>query len=384
MHAASTRGMSVQLRRRLVLSLVGSGLLAAGCAVDIHGDGKASGTSGSSLVGPKPGTGGLCLPRSVFQNAVCLCGDFAHAGSLVTEAPEARLANVGVNGTFSAATGTNIAGTLSAHDGAAMAGDLVVSRDLLTAGGVSGAGQLHVGHDATVAQSLSLAGELDVGGTLRVGGQSIVVGAQHVGTRAAFSGAVDAPCECDPSKRLDVGARVAAQGTGVDATGDLDLGPGAHVYRSLQLSKLRVSGEAQVYVAGDLASIGHGQVELAPGATLELFVAGNVSTVGSVTFGDPSRPEAFRLYVGGRHTVAIASAGRTEWNGQVYAPDATIAFAGSSDVTGALFARALSYAGSLRVRFAGAPPPDDCRGGALTDGGVRVNEGGGGADGGCK
>lgn len=351
--------------------------------MDLSGDGQANGTTGSSLVGPKPGTGGLCRPRSVFQNAVCLCGDFAHAGSLVTEAPQGGLASVGVNGTFSAATGTSIAGTLSAYDGVAMAGELVVAQNLLTAGRVSGAGHLRVGHDATVAKSLSLAGELDVGGTLRVGGEASVVGAQHVGARAELSGSVDSPCECDPAKRLDVSARVAAQGTGTDATGDLDLGPGAHVFRSLNLSKLRVSGDAQVYVAGDLASIGHGQVDLAPGATLELFVAGNVTTVGSVTFGDPSRPEAFRLYVGGRDTVTIASAGRTEWNGLVYAPDATIAFSGSSDVRGALFARDLSYAGLLRVRFAGSPPPDDCKGGGLKDGGVTVNEGGANADGGA-
>lgn len=375
--------MQSRIRRNLLLALAGSTLFAVGCAVDLNGEGGASGSSGSSLVQPKPGTGGACQPRSVFQNAVCLCGDFAHAGSLVTEAPKGGLASVGVNGSFSAATGTRIGGALGAWRDVSMAGDLDVSNDLRTAGDVSGAGLLRVGRDATIAQSLSLAGELSVGRTLRVGGRSTVVGTQHVAQTAPFSGEVDSPCECDPSKRLDVAGRVAAQGEGVDTTGDLDVGSGVHVFRSIQLSKMRVTGDAKVYVAGDITSIGHNQIELAPGASLELFVAGNVTTVGDVTFGDPSRPEAFRLYVGGKDTVTIASAGRTAWNGLVYAPDAEIAFAGSSEVSGALFARDLSYAGTLRVRFAGAPPFDDCGGGSK-DGGVTVNEGGSSSDGGAQ
>jgi hypothetical protein len=376
--------MRFEMRRSLLLSLLGSTLLAAGCAVDLNGEGGASGSTGSSLVQPKPGTGGSCQPQSVFQNAVCLCGDFAHAGSLVTEAPKGGLASVGVNGTFSAATGSRIAGALGAYGDVSMAGDLEIAQDLLTAGDVSGAGRLHVGRDATIQRSLSLAGELSIARTLKIGGEYVVVGSQHVGAHETFSGTVDSPCECDPSKRLDVAARVAAQGEGIDVSGDLDVGPGAHVYRSLRLSKMRVTGAAQVYVSGDITSIGHGQIELAPGATLELFVAGNVTTVGSVTFGDPSRPEAFRLYVGGKDTVTIASAGSVAWNGLVYAPDAEIAFAGSSEVSGALFARDLSYAGTLRVRFAGAPPIDDCKGGGFKDGGVTVNEGGSNADGGAN
>lgn len=357
-------------KRTLLLSILGSSLLAAGCAVDLGGGGN--GSSESGLVQPKPGTGGQCQPRSVFQNAVCLCGDFAHAGSLVTEAPAGGRASVGVNGDFAAATGTRIAGDLGAWRGLSMAGDLDVTSDLRTAGSVSGAGQLRIGRDAFVGRSLTLAGQLDVGRTLRAGGEVIVVGEQRVGQRAELSSPIDSPCECDPSRRLDVASKVAAQGQGTDASGDLEIGAGRHVFSSLALGHLRVTGAAQVYVAGDVRSIGHGAIELAPGASLELFVAGNVTTVGDVTFGDPSRPEAFRLYVGGRDTVTIASAGHTAWNGLVYAPDAEIAFAGASEVSGALFARDLSYAGSLRVRFAGAPPYDDCG----RDGGVTVNEAG--------
>ena len=40
----------------------------------------------------------------------------------------------------------------------------------------------------------------------------------------------------------------------------------------------------------------------------------------------------------------------------MFAPTSTIAFAGTTDVTGALFARDLEYAGELRVTYA-APAP---------------------------
>ena len=72
----------------------------------------------------------------------------------------------------------------------------------------------------------------------------------------------------------------------------------------------------------------------------------------AVSLGDPTRPEAFRLFVGGAGAV-VATAGAQQWNGLVYAPQADVRFAGITAVNGSIFAKTLAWDGVLDVAYPG-------------------------------
>ncbi len=356
-------------------------VLASGCSLRVGGEAEAD---GSGVVGgngqalayfppARPNVPSLtshCSPAPALfaQAAVCVCGSMSHAGKLTTEARPGDTADVAVLGSFSGASGTRIAGSLRTGDDVSFAGDLLVRDHLYSASGVSGAGDLSVGGDLATKGKLSGAGSLRVGGALRAAEGTSFVGRESVNDEATFVDPGIAPCGCDKASRYDVAAAVAAAkeandnakaGLAIDANalvgkGKITLHEGRYYFGSATaVGKLtiEVRGAVQLYLDGDVTSVGEGQIRLAAGATLDLFVNGKLTTVGSATFGDPSRPEAFRLYVGGENA-AITFAGRDAFHGMVYAPEAEVSFAGAAEIDGAIVAKELSYAGDLVVRAA--------------------------------
>jgi hypothetical protein len=247
---------------------------------------------------------------------------------------------------------------------------------LYSAGDVSGAGDFSVGGDLGARRSLSGAGKLTVGGQLRAGDVSFA-GDQRVGQRGAFVDPGVAPCGCDAASRYDVASAVAAakmqndngganlplDASALVGTTSVTLKSGRYYFANAQAVgklTLNVEGAVQLYLEGDLGAVGEGQVRLAKGATLDLFVDGKLTTVGEATFGDPSRPEAFRLYVGGKNA-AITFAGKAGFHGLVYAPEAELSFAGEARIQGGLVAKHVSYAGDLTVEGARVwSQPESC------------------------
>jgi hypothetical protein len=359
---------------------------ASGCSVRLgDGEGEASGEASGSATGtgngqalayfppekptvPSPTSHCTPAPALFAQAAVCVCGSMSHAGKLTTIARPGESADVGIFGGFSGASGTRIDGSLRTAEGVSFAGDVDVRDHLYSAADVSGAGTLSVGGDLAVKGDLSGAGSLRVGGALRVGQSTSFAGRTSVGQKAQFVDPGMAPCGCDKASLYDVaGAVTAAREQNDNAKADLPLDANNLVGKT-QLTlgqgryylsgatavgklRVRVEGAVQLYLDGELTTVGEGQFTLAPGATLDLFVNGALTTVGHATFGDPSRPEAFRLYVGGKNA-SISFAGKDAFHGLLYAPEAKIAFAGGAVVDGALYAGELSYAGDLTVRAA--------------------------------
>lgn len=358
--------------------------LVSGCSLRVDGDGTADGAgSGSGMVRsngqalgyfppeqpkvPEPTSHCTPAPALFAKAAVCVCGDMSHAGRLVTRGLGGDAADVAVLGDFSAASGTRIDGSLRVGGDVSFAGDLRVADHLYSAGDVSGAGDFSVGGDLGAKRGLSGAGSLTVGGQLRAGDVSFA-GDQRVGQRGAFVDPGAAPCGCDAASRYDVASAVAAAkmqndnvraGLPLDAsalvgTSSVTLKSGRYYLSNAQAVgklTLNVEGAVQLYLEGDIGAVGEGQVKLAPGATLDLFVDGKLTTVGEASFGDPSRPEAFRLYVGGKNA-AITFAGRAGFHGLVYAPEADLSFAGEARIQGGLVAKHVSYAGDLTVEGA--------------------------------
>jgi hypothetical protein len=247
-----------------------------------------------------------------------------------------------------------------------------IEGQLSSAGSVSVTGQLHVSHDLSVGGDLSGSGSLTVDGALRLGGQDQMSAPVRTASHGAYT-AVTPPCPCGDQQRFDVAAQVAgakaqndnaahAVPAALDGAAPVSLSSGRYYFssaRTLGAGQVKVDGAVAIYIDGSVESIGSDAIELAPGATLDLYIAGSLHSVGTMRIGDAASPSAFRLYVGGAELVALGS---QIFNGAIYAPNAVISYTGSTIVRGGIFADQLNGLGSIQIDPARpvAPPPSSC------------------------
>lgn len=350
------------------------------CSLRVSAEGEASGRAGAggdtdygpeaALPAPEPTS--VCTPApALLSRSLCVCNELRGAGALRTTARPGASADVGVES--------------DAH----FAGGVEVDGSIWTLGSMSFAGAADVRDHAFAAADLSFAGAVSVGGTVAVGGDLSGSGALSAQTlrvqgNASPVGWVDgdwqpyqapsvAPCGCDAPYDV-AGAVAAARDANDNDAIDLDSALASVGAASLTLPsgrfyldgvaadgalEVRIEGAVLLYVDGDIDLAGAARFDLAPGATLDLFVAGSVTQTGGVTYGDPGRPEAFRLYIGGAGPVLVA-AGATEAHGMIYAPQADLVLAGGTTVHGAMFARNLELAGALDIAYAEVAPSEPC------------------------
>jgi predicted acyltransferase (DUF342 family) len=346
-------------------------LAIAGCTTTDPND---TGPGGNDLGDPgDPGSiaKALCPPPTTFQRAVCVCDDLDHVGELHITPGPGGTGGVGVNGRTNLVGTSEISGELVAWGGLASAG-ASIGESLITPANVSSVGDLHVGGSASIGGDLTCAGEVTVSGDLALGGALEVIGSVTTGARTAYTAPAAPPCGCDPSTFFDVEGAVdaAAQATAGHESwtqigeAEMHLQTGNYYVTSSTVAgtrKIVVDGNASVFVDGSLASVGSDRWELSPGATLDLFVSGNVLSAGNLTAGNPDDPSAFHLYVGGDSNVAIGAVGETRLAGSIYAPRAIIAYVGDAVITGSIFARSILGAGSLSIEYGdGAGAPTSC------------------------
>ena len=135
---------------------------------------------------------------------------------------------------------------------------------------------------------------------------------------------------------------------------ELHLATGSYYVTSAEVvgkTTFAIEGNVSIFVDGSLASVGSAQWKLAPGASLDLFVSGNVLSVGDLSAGDEAAPGSFRLYVGGDNTTTVSAVGSTAFFGSVYAPRATISYVGDARIVGSIFARNIEGVGSLTIEY---------------------------------
>jgi hypothetical protein len=334
------RILARMLDRQLQWSLV---LAAAALALPACGTHSAPAASrGNSALGACPSTSAL------FPNAICVCTDFNQSGHMITHADPGAAANIGVNGRSNAATGSRIDGSWSSGDSFTVSGDITIRDNVYARNDVTGDGTVHVG-GAVIA-----GGKVDVGGDFAVAG-----GIQHQVM------ATD-PCGCDPAAMFDVVAAVEAARTANDdaahglssdafaagAPATLTLESGRYFFdhvTSIGSTKILAQGNVAVYIDGGLDLVGDQQLALAPGATLDLYVNGDIGQSGVVALGG-NPPSSFRLFVGGARAV-LASSGDQAWSGLIYAPTAWVTVAGRTNLSGALFAGRLDHSGDFDVWY---------------------------------
>jgi hypothetical protein len=328
---------------------------------------------------PLPGGGGgsgapkpdPCKPDeapAVFKNALCLCGDLTEAGALLVKNGATKdPASLGINGFFKAVAHVDIDGSLAAYGGLEAVANVEVQQSFWSSSNVNFGGRLDVGGDLNIGGNLFGIGVLSVGGVMGVAGGQTLLGGKEIGKLGAYSPLPGPPCACGAKQVLDVKAKVAAaraqndnasvglppNPVNVIGKSELVLNSGRYYFASKQAigyTKIVANGAVKIFVDGDLEAIGYDRFDVKAGSSLDIYVAGNLKTVGNMVLGDKHHPSAFRVYIGGSQDVTV-QVGNNEFRGSIYAPNATIVWVGRTKVEGSLFAKSISAAGLVELYF---------------------------------
>ncbi|HTV22697.1 MAG TPA: hypothetical protein VMG12_28605 [Polyangiaceae bacterium] len=368
---------------------VGAGSESDGSEEGVTGSPAAPGVGGNGVAGDglveEVAVGDACASQvaaDTFTAAVCSCEDTRVAGYLRTTSfrsrpragvPADAVGSVGVNRDYVTAGYADVSGSfvVAGSRDIAFGGYLKAGEDVRVSPALDVAGLVEVGRDVFLKSDARVFGKVEIGRDLYLEPGSDISGIALVdvgGQRRSEAVQVDAPCGCAPEQIIDVAALVdAAQSDNDNARAGLEpddlnvvVGIGAEVtlpggrYFVHQLGgvgslTLHVTGNTALFVQDDLVATGLFRVELAPDAELDVFVRDNLVVTGAARFGDPSRPSATRIYVGGTGDVAIA--GASAFVGNLYAPTANILVGGVGQVQGSLFGKNVIAAGFLDLGY---------------------------------
>jgi len=337
------------------------------------------------------------IATRVFDNAVCSCMNANVAGYLRTRSFDSGMgtmdtaagAPVGINGEYTTGGYADVGGTfvVAGAGGIRFGGYLQVGGDARFGGDVNAISYIDVKRDLWVEGNVTNIGLLSVDGDVhQPSGRRLSTFPDIGGSRITSPFNVEDPCACEPAELVDIEAIVAAgvidndnSDVGLDPTMletvagldvDVTLPCGRYHLTSiggLGSITLHVPGRTALFVDGDVNALGVFDIDLGPDGELDLFIRGNLLSIGSGSYGDRSRPAATRIYVGGTGDVAIV--GATGFVGNVYAPRARITAVGATTVYGSLFGREINMPGYLDVHYDRAildvdrdcpPPADGC------------------------
>lgn len=337
------------------------------------------------------------IASRVFDNAMCTCTNANVGGYLRTRSFHSGMgtmdmaagAPVGINETDTTVGYTDIGGTLviAGAGGVNFGGYLEVDGDAHFGGRVQAAGYIRVHRDLWADGNVTCLGAVTVDRDANLTpGHNLITFPSVGGSTNHVAFTVPRPCDCTPTGIVDIGAIVAYGMTHNDNADipldptilsnvvgigvDIDLPCGRFYVDSiggLGSITLHVHGRTALYVGGDVNALGVLQVDLGTAGELDVFIAGNLLSIGVGSWGDRSRPAASRIYVGGTHDVTLI--GASGFVGNVYAPHARITAVGDTEVYGSLFGGSIAMPGYLSIHYDRAildvdadcpPPPGDC------------------------
>lgn len=319
------------------------------------------------------------IASRVFSSSLCTCTDANIAGYLRTRSFHSGMgttdtasgAPVGINQRYVTGGYADVGGTftIAGTEGVTFAGYLKVGGDFKIAGNVEAAGYITIERDAWVAGNIRALGVLDVSRDLRQpSGRSLMAFPQIGGSHIREAVTVNPPCDCTETGLIDIDGIVDAARTNNDnadiglPTNELSNVVGIGVDRTLPCGRfyidsvgglggitLHIPGRTALFVGGDVNAVGAFEIEMGPEGELDLFIKGNLLSIGAGSFGHRDRPAATRIYVGGSGDVTLI--GASGFVGNVYAPHARITAPGATTVYGSLFGRQVDMPGYLEVRY---------------------------------
>lgn len=336
------------------------------------------------------------IASRVFDSAMCTCTDAAVVGYMRTRSFDsgtgmmdtAAGAPVGIDQRDITGGYTDIGGSLvvAGTGGTDFGGYLVVDGDARFGGRVNAAGYIQVHRDLWADGNVTCLGAVTVDRDAHLTpGHNLITFPDVGGSTSHSSFTVEPPCDCTPEGIVDIGA-IVDYGRDHNDNADVMLSPsllanvvGIGVDLTLPCGRfyvdsigglgsitLHVHGRTALYVGGDVNALGVLDVDLGTEGELDVFIAGNLLSIGQGSWGEQSRPAATRLYIGGSSTVTLI--GASGFVGNVYAPNATITAVGDTEVYGSLFGGNISMPGYLSIHYDRAildvdrecPPPTEC------------------------
>lgn len=338
-------------------------------------------------------TGGLA--QLTFRWALCACTTLGENGLLYTDGFDSAAGpyqdgglggGVGANGAMTLNGDFSVGGTLwtAATSTLDVNGDSNVDLELHDDGALQANGLLSIGSNAYVNGAVNAAGLMGIGGTLYVPAGA-TVGAL-VSDKGVVQGPVSVPdpCDCAANQLIDVAAIVA---TGQASNDDTVVGLDPNVFvqsnGALRLdlpcgryylaaitpngtATIAVHGRVALFVGGDVNPNGGLEITIDPQATLDLFVGGNMTLDGDVTFGSTLVPSQTRVYIAGSQVIFN---GNFLLAGNFYLPYAQLTPNGTLDAFGSLFTGGYQGNGPTTIHYdsailaaggecgdAGAPP----------------------------
>jgi hypothetical protein len=112
---------------------------------------------------------------------------------------------------------------------------------------------------------------------------------------------------------------------------------------------IRATGRVALFVGGTLTYSGPLTIALDPGAELDLFVTGAVNLPATLSFGDPARPSALRIWWAAGGSIFIPYG--AQWSANLYAPSADLAVDTPLDLYGSAMVLHLNNSAPLNIHY---------------------------------
>jgi hypothetical protein len=343
-------------------------------------------TGASETTGPVDfcaGEGGILIPGDVvtctgdlgkktFLFAICSCSGLTANNTLKTDSFDSGDPNmtpmdggsVGVNGPYTASSQVDIGGSLwvdgklqnfNAHE---------VAQQLKCSGDVTAASTSHVAGDLYTEGNLFAQNmTLTIDGDLYIPADKVNQGAKVLGSTIKGPVDVKTPCDCDDL--IDVPKIVAGYMAdndndalpiaadalvGLPQPESIELPCGRYFFTAIDSNSsldITLTGRTVIAIAGDVKNAGAFNLVLGPDAELDLFIAGDATFNNVAAIGDPKRPAATRIYVGGSFKFASAFT----LGANLYQPNAVFTANNVSEIWGSLFVGGLQLASPLVVHY---------------------------------
>lgn len=136
------------------------------------------------------------------------------------------------------------------------------------------------------------------------------------------------------------------------------VGNGNYQLTSLSLSgnnKMLVTGHAVLYVTGDVSLTGLSRIEIAPGASLKLYVAGPSTSLGGSGVVNNAGNAMDFMYYGLPSNTSVSMSGNASFTGTIYAPSASLTLGGGGsnnyDFVGASVTDSVSLNGHYNFHY---------------------------------
>jgi hypothetical protein len=136
------------------------------------------------------------------------------------------------------------------------------------------------------------------------------------------------------------------------------LGSGTHQMSSLTMAssqKMLITGDAILYVTGNIDISGQAYIYIAPGASLNLYVGGTTTSIGGKGVANPSGQAKAFQYFGLPTNKTISFSGNGTFAGVIYAPQADFTMSGGGstviDFVGASTTSTVTMSGSYNFHY---------------------------------